>query len=125
MEHVSIRFLIGLGERRSSAEILLCAEYRQRAMDRTMEARRILRDAYSVGDFKHGIGVWRGAEEDSLVFETIQRDSPAGRTEAKAIAQALAVALNQDAIGLVFAPVQFHLVEQNSTRYTRGLNRTD
>lgn len=134
---LSIRFLIGLGEptQPRSVDVELEARlasalggpgaYRypeltiteHRLTQRERRARTILGDAYACGAFFKGQGVWQGAREDSLMFETILDIVPSaiGRRQdaeeaARDVARRLANVLGQDAIGLVFTPVDFELV---------------
>lgn len=134
---LSIRFLIGLGEPTQPKAVDIDREARDattwggdgayrypeltltahRPTQRERRARTILGDAYECGSFFRGQGVWKGAREDSLMFETIldiDRSAISRREDAEErardIARRLANVLGQDAIGLVFTPVDFELV---------------
>ena len=130
---LSIRFLIGLGEPSTprpvneELEARMAPEgYRYGQLgkhnsdpirQRERRARTVLGDAYECGSFFMGKGVWKGQREPSLMFETVLdvRTSEITRRQdaedrARDIAKRLSNVLGQDAIGLVFTPVDFELV---------------
>lgn len=132
---LSIRFLIGLGEPTTPRTVDTEMEARMapegyrygqlvkyksdpmRQRQRERRAQTILGDAYECGAFFKGQGVWKGAREESLMFETILdidrsaiKDRQDAEDKARDIAKRLANVLGQEAIGLVFAPMDFELI---------------
>jgi hypothetical protein len=104
MNHVSIRFLIGLARGSDIAPMTEgCAN------DRADAIRRLLGAAYDAATSYRTLGYWKGAAEPSMVWEVILPDSPTARTVARAHASMLAEVFEQDAIGLAFSPVTFEL----------------
>lgn len=113
MKHVSIRFLIGLGDPSDPSKLRpaqLARPASVRARMREALAREALAGAYDVGGLYSGEGYWKGTPEPCIMFETIQEDSDEVRERARSVARRLRETLEQDAIGLVFAPVAFELI---------------
>jgi len=111
---VSIRFLIGLSRAQDAAECFRTLELgpsvAQRQRERRAQALSYLGGAYGVGAAYDGRGYWKGESEPCMQFETIQTDSPTVRAWARIHAGTLRDMLGQEAIGLVFAPVELELI---------------
>jgi hypothetical protein len=112
--HLSIRFLIGLGDptdRELEHEWATLTNPDERSALRRVRADSILGRAYDCGGAYFGEGLWRGNVEHCMQFETIVEDQPLARNDARLVASTLASSLGQDAVGLVFTPVEFEEVE--------------
>lgn len=99
---IAIRFYIGLSSPNDPGAT--------HAASRRAIALSILSNAYAGGTAVDGTGYWEGAEEPSLVFETVQPDELGGRAPARDVARVIARQLGQDCVGLAFLPVQFELI---------------
>lgn len=106
-KHVSIRFLVGLA---SPQDPLDPAQATLQHKGRRARVEALLTRAYDVGAFYYGAGVWKGTGEPCLSFETIQPDDERERERARAIGREIRAELEQEAVGLVFTPVDFELV---------------
>jgi hypothetical protein len=116
VKHVSIRFLIGLSspsDRPPGGTLPLSAiEAYKNEQKRMRKAERYLGWVYTCGGSYKGTGYWNNDKEPCMFFETVQQDSIHVRRIAREHAQQLAITLEQDAIGLVFTPVDFELVRR-------------
>lgn len=106
---VSIRFLVGLNSPTDPSGLEPFARG-VRQDKRRADALRYLGSVYAVGGAYSGRGYWQGESEPCLQFETIQTESPEARASARAHAANLRGMLGQEAIGLVFAPVELELI---------------
>ncbi len=118
MQHLSIRFLIGLAK---PGDVPGFADRFPTVADaRAATALDILSRAYPCLGSWRGVGYWRGAAEPSLTVETIVEVEDVERApgtptpdeavdRAQTLAGEVARALGQDAVGVVVQPVSFTL----------------
>jgi hypothetical protein len=98
MQHLSIRFLIGLSKPDDVAGF--AARFPAVADARASSALAILSNHYPILSAVRGTGYWDGAPEPSLVVEIIVADWGDERGKAEAVAGILARDLGQTAVGL-------------------------
>lgn len=121
MQHLSIRFLIGL----ASATDPIQPTESFTVEERAREALAILSAHYSGLSAVRGTGYWQGAPEPNLVVESIvPADREAGGSSwteseiigrAQSIAGEIARALGQSCVALVVSPVRFSLEGPHAT----------
>ena len=105
MQHLSIRFLIGLSKASDPGY-----PSDREADERAGAALGILSYTYPSLLAVRGKGYWNSAPEPTLVAEVIVPDTGEGaRAKAVDVARVLAQALGQESVALAIAPVQFRL----------------
>jgi len=110
---LSIRFLIGLSSS-ADASMVSSRDVRRAQMYRRRRAIDLLSRAYPCGSAFDGTGFWEGEREPSLCWEVLADDVSSVRDYAASLARELARALDQEAIGLAFAPTEYQEVPSGS-----------
>ena len=107
-----LTYYIGLHAPTSTNDAASVTERRTIALD-------LLAGAYDALTVADVTGMWEGVEEPSLrveviIGETDYEDAGFTRDEqAHEIARDLALALDQDAVGLSIEPIEFHIIKQD------------
>ena len=79
-------------------------------LERRTLALELLSGAFSAGTITDSNGLWEGNYEPMIQFEAIVGNGVYLKSQARQLAAQIASALDQDAVGLTFEPVDLELI---------------